>query len=365
MAITTSPITSETKIDYVGSPKHFRNTSDQIFNRITMEIYVWSGALSAAPTTATFSLEKSKVSSDDDYVMIEMSQYIAPFIQSSVNFEYGIQASNECVYWQAITKFWNNTILKDTKDTGTRLATKGYNWYYEGENHLDDNHGSFGFYNAEAKRYYHSNLMYYYPSIVLTGATNTANMVTRTLYSPSQDELRCTPQPALIVYKNKQGFYFIFSIFGNIDFNTNFTREEYEHSTRNPDSIVRSSFHATKQYNINSRQLYTVNTGLITEKMGEQIEEIYHSDEVYLIIFNGELVGGGGVTVDSTLITVDSTLITVDSASGAGIATTEFKQIPVKVINPDFNRKLKLNNKADISYIIQLEATNNKKNNIR
>lgn len=370
MPLSTIPkaITATTRIDYVGSPKHIHITSGNVFDKAKVELWVWAGDLSGYSASPTFIIEKVLVSSVDTAIEIELSDYIKPLIQPRVDFGYSVDAFDECVYYQTQITLYNGTTIVDTNPipeyVDTRLATLGYNWYWEGEATFDFKNGSFGFNNTVQNKYYYEHISYATISLNLSGATSSFEMIKRTSFMPPLNLIKCTDMPAIIVYLNKQGLFDSFNVTGNITITTKTNRETYKRGTRNPLGNDRSEFHTTRDYNVGSLDKYVINTGLLTQEMGELVEEILHSDIVYLIMFEESFHPSGGITVDSTDITSDNTIITVDVSAGTG-TDTPFRQIPVNVTSSDFERKLRIKDKANIFYTLELTDSNAKRNQIR
>ena len=100
--------------------------------------------------------------------------------------------------------------------------------------------------------------------------------------------------------------------------------------------------------------------------MGQLVEEILYSPFVYLVEFGKELAPvGTAITVDTTLYSVDTTLISADNSGQLFGGYTTFRQIPVNVIDTDFGRKTRINDKNKINYNIRFEESTNKILNIR
>lgn len=363
--ITPTPITSADRIDFVTSPKHINISHFGLFNTAIVKLYVWSGALTTTFLTPTVVLKKKKVSGNDNYISFEIGQYIKPHINPTILFDSGITSSNEGVFYQYEVQILRGETLITTQNSETRYATLGYNWDYEDENSFTDNRGSFGFEENSIPKYYDSRINYFKGTINYSGVYNTADMILRSEDVPESAYVRCSKEPYLIMYLNKQGLWDYFTPNGKVVISNKINRETFNRRFRNPLTVNRQMEHSVVDYNIESKQTYTINTGHLKEEMGQLVEEILYSPKVYLIHFKGDIESvGGGITVDTTLYSADNTIITADNfALDTGVYDS-FKQIPVRVLDTDFTRKTRFNDKNKVNYNIKFEATYNKINNI-
>lgn len=366
MLIPPTPITTLDRIDFVGSPKHITVTGST-FDNIQMKLWVWDGELSlpySSNTQPTVVFKKDKVSANDNYITLEVGEIIKTFLDPNVVFNpTQMTASKEVVYYQYEIYTYSGTNLVNTITYSTRLATLGWNWNYEGQTTFSYNRGSFGFQDENISKYYSAYLNYFDGKINLTGATNSENMVVRVPAVYNQSNERCTPQQFVILYLNKYGLWDTFTPNGKVVINNSISREKYNRIFRNPSTFIPSDYHESINFNINSRQTYTINTGAITEKMGQLVEEILYSPKVYIVEFVDN-ISTNNVTVDNTNVTVDNTIITVDGI-GSSQFYSIFRQIPVIVTDTDFTRKTRINDRNKVSYNIKFEESSFKINNNR
>lgn len=372
------PPTSLDKIDFVGSPKHINITHFTHFDRVEVRLWIWSGFI-IDPTVImgnpNIVLKKSKVSALDLNILIEVGQYIKGFINPTISYDSGITSSNEGVYWVYEVDIIRNNVVIAQQTPPARYATLGYNWNYEGEGIFDYNRGSFGFQGNTINKYYNSLINYTKGSINLELNNNTTTrMIKREADIPDEVYLRCAKEGWVILYLNKLGIWDSFTPFGKVVVSNKIKRNNYSKSYRNPLLFNPERDFASIDYNINSTEIYTVNTGILKEDMGQLVEEILYSPRVYLVQFKGNKTGAGTgkLTVDTTLISADNTIISADAtvAEGVGEGTEgskyiTFRQIPVVVTDTDFTRKNRLIDKNKISYTIKFEVTAEKINNIR
>lgn len=361
-----TPITTLDRVDFVGSPKHITVTGST-FDNAQMKLWVWQGALTtpfSANSQPTVVFKKDKVSANDNYIVFEVGDVIKTFIDPNVIFNpTQMSASKEVVYYQYEIYTYSGNTLVDTITYATRLATLGWNWNYEGQSTFNYNRGSFGFQDENISKYYSAYLNYFDGKISLTGATNTNNMVVRVPAVYNQSFERCAQEQFVILYLNKYGLWDTFTPNGKIVVSNSISKEKYNRTFRNPLAYVPSDNHESINFNINSKQTYTINTGIISEKMGQLVEEILYSPKVYIVEFVDN-ISSNNITVDNTNVTVDNNIITVDGLGSSQLYTI-FRQIPVIVTDTDFNRKTRINDKNKVSYNIKFEESSFKVNNIR
>ena len=375
MNITPTTITSLSRRDFVGndSPKHISFTSSGTFSSVEVKLWVWDGDLTKPYTSnalPTITLTKSKVSSVDNYILLEISDYIKPYIKPTLEFDYvNINAGSEGVFYQYQATLFNNGVTASIYNYNTRFATLGYNWNYEGESSFSYNNGTFGLTSSNVPKYYSKFINYTSCDINISGATTSNLMVNRTKVIKEDKYLTCAKEPYLILFLNKQGLWDWFTPTGKIVITDSIDREKYNKTVRNPLSVNRGTYHQTEQMGLTTKQSYVINSGALTPEMGEWIEQIIYSPKVYLVQFKeGSIIETVPIetviTDDSTIITVDSTLITVDGDIAYGLYDIA-RQIPVIVTDTDFTRKNRYDNKGKINYNIKFEEGSNKINNLR
>jgi hypothetical protein len=368
-------IDNASKIKFCNSPIFIRETGCE---RVLINLYVWTGALNAVVAVPTVTLDKSKVSQNDSYISVEISDLIKPYIDPK--FAYNRAAlpaiTTQGVFVQAqILKFDSEGNFTETF-TPSYFVTLGYLWNYEqnllGSNGVQ-NYGADGFLRI-VNKYYNPQISNYFEqtfNLVLDVAVaNTENIINYNPITPPVGFTRCSLDQCLIVFLNKLGLWESFTPFGKFTASTKIDRTDSNISHRDPSQVDNTFIHSKLLNNIEVLQSYVINTGSLTEEMNSIIEELIYSPKVYLIKFLGdtETTTTVGITIDSTLVTIDSTDITIDSqtitAEYLGQLKTH-KQIPVVVADSDYQRKTRVNDKINIDYNIKFEETNNKINAIR
>jgi len=148
-------INNASKIKFCNSPIFIRETGCE---KIIVNLYVWTGALQAVVSVPNVTLEKEKVSANDNYISIEISDLIKPYIDPK--FAYNRASlpaiTTQGVFVQAqILKFDNEGDFTTTY-TPSYFVTLGYLWNYEqnlvGSNGVQ-NYGSDGFLRTVNKFY--------------------------------------------------------------------------------------------------------------------------------------------------------------------------------------------------------------------
>lgn len=370
--INRTDIDGATKIKFCNSPLFLRHSITGGETSIKVSLFIWNGAQNKPLTLPNLTLNKEKVSSSDNYISLEISEYIKSYInpEFAYNRASAPAITNQGVFVQAVIV----TNLGVKTFTNTSFVTLGYRWNYE-QNVIGDNgvqnYGASGFITPFEKWYNPKIHDYFFQDFDFTKtvATGTAaNIVKYNTVTPTK--LRCTQDPSLIVFINKLGLWETFTPHGKFTASTKIKRNDANVSHRDPSRVDNTYTHSRLNNSLDVKQSYTINTGSLDENMTSIIEELIYSPKVYLIRFKGdfELVTTVGITIDSTYVTIDSELITIDNQTVTAEYLGAYKthqQIPVIVTDEDFTRKTRLNDKISIDYNLKFEETNSKINNIR
>ena len=365
-------INNASKIKFCNSPLFLRHSILGLETSIKASLFIWNGAQNKVLPIANITLNKSKVSVSDNYISIEISDLVRPYI--SPNFAYNRAAvpaiTNQGVFIQAVIE----TNLGVKTFTQTSFVTLGYRWNYEQNITADNgvqNYGASGFivdvekwYNPKISNYFFQD--FDFSKTVANGTT--ANIVRYNAITPTKT--RCTQDPSLIIFINKLGLWESFTPHGKFTASSSIKRNDANVSHRDPSQVDNTYTHSRVNNSLDVKQGDLINTGSLEENMTSIIEELIFSPKIYLIRFKGdlELVTTVGITIDNTFVTIDSEIITIDSQSIAAEYLGMFKthqQIPLIVKDEDFTRKTRLNDKIAIDYNLKFEETNNKINQIR
>lgn len=365
-------ISSRASIFFAQSPIHF-NLQNELANSaiqsVTVEVYIWRGSQTAdLPTTPNIIFNNiKKISPQDDYIAIEISQEIKAFITSSnlnrnnpqwaYNSTEKATTSGEGVYFHIVYK----VDAEADKQLGTYFATNGYRYDFERRPYTDFtdaetfrryansiNYDSFSFNLATVKETSHSGIGGMITQSVLTGLTR-----------ETQTGVKC-----LIAYINRVGLWDTFTPFGKFTESLDTKRDSFNINFRNPLNVNSQIQHQQQNGQPKGVRKFTINTSLIDEKNNYQVLEMLQSPKLYLVVFENDvfLTENVDLTVDSTLVTVDNTDITVDedtvTSENIGFYS-KFVQIPIKNNTTNYLKKTRLNDKSSISYSLEFESTSN------
>lgn len=370
-------ITTTEQITFCNSPIHLRiqnAAQDSTITRVILYLWIWNEEQNKVLGNANFILKKDYISVSDDYINFQVSDLIKSVLIGNDNqpyFAYN-QVSNptitgQGVFWQAKAEVYSGETL-ETWNSGSYFATLGYKFNYE------QNQIGFNGFGGPVNRWYNPRIHNYITqnfNLTTTVATGTTtNLINITDVTPPNGWKRCTKDPSLIVFLNKNGLWEMFTPHGKITTKSKIDSETSNLGFRDPSKIDNTYTHSKLRYNLDVEQSYIINTGLLDETMVSIVEQILLSPKVYLIKFKGDIITAPqvGITIDNTYVTIDDTNITIDSdtigAEDVGFFYTH-QQIPVTVTNSDFDFKNRINDKNSIEYNIELTETNNKILDIR
>ena len=78
--INRTAIDAQTKIKFCNSPLFLRHSIAGLETSITVSLFIWNGIIKKPLSLANITLKKSKVSNSDNYISIEISDLIRPYI---------------------------------------------------------------------------------------------------------------------------------------------------------------------------------------------------------------------------------------------------------------------------------------------
>jgi hypothetical protein len=369
-------IDNESKVKLINSPLFIREAATILTKSVTVNLYIWDGLQIKVINQPTVILRKDKVSQLDNYISLEISDLIKPYIKPKFAYNRAAPAAitNQGVFIQAQVISINFDGTQTSRYTNTFFCTLGYRWNYEqnliGNNGVE-NYGASGFivpvekwFNPKIHNYFNQTFNF---TRTVAEAT-TSNVINYVPLTPTK--LRCTLDPCLIIFINKLGLWETFTPHGKKTASVKANRTISNISHRDPSQVDNTFVHSKQITLIDAEQSYVINTGSLEENMTSIIEELIYSPIVYLINFKGdlELVTTVGISIDNAVVSIDNTDISIDSQSITADAIGFFKthqQIPVVITDEDFTRKTRLNDRIAIDYNIKLDETNNKINNIR
>jgi hypothetical protein len=371
-------INTKAKIFLAQSPIHFNFQNEALsasIQKVTVEVYIWRGSqLADLPTTPSLIFNNiPKISPQDKYIAIEISNEVRAFITSSnlnknnpqwaYNTTGVATTAGEGVYFHIVYK----VDAESDKQLGTYFATTGYRYNFE-----QKGGGYSTFEDAETIRKYSFGINYdtsviNLTTVVATGTTQT--MITQTAVTPLTTNLQ-TGVKCLIAYVNRLGLWDTFTPFGKFTESIETKRDEFSSSFRDPLNVNSQIQHLKQTGAPRGTRKFNINTGLLDERNNYQIREIIQSSKIYLVIFSDDTFTTPqiGITTDSTIVSIDDTTITIDSdtvtVDNIGYYS-KFVQIPIKNGTTNFLKKTQLNDKSSISYALEFEETNNFINDIQ
>ena len=355
---TITPIQSIEDISFVNSPIHIRLEQLGI-TKATLRLWLWRGDLNQALGSPNYVFKKDRVSAEDNYINIEISEQIKAFIigkNNEPNFAYnelGLAAvSGQGVFWQIQADVETATTIEQ-RNFRTSFATLGYRY---------NNEETFTLPSLWQDERIHD---YFKQSFDFSQALEDATSSNIILKTPlTSTLLRESLNPYLIVYLDKDGLYQMFTPNSKVQVIETIKRVNNNISHRDPSRVNTSYVHSKNVADIDSTATYTIETGVLTEEMVEVVRQIVYSPKVYLIRFKGDFQETStiGITIDNTFVTIDDTTITIDSETIESEYLGFFKsheQIPVILKDTDFERKNRVNDKNKIDYKLVFESTTN------
>lgn len=334
----------------------------------TAKVYIdiWSGGLTASyyltgdggdhTLQPSQVLTKDKISSTDTEIIFELSDYIRPYIDPTyTGYDYfpgsAIFASGEAVWFQVRFELYDfgptsstsaavyswYTSYVESGGGNTMVANLGWKWNDQVNDYYTPDTTSFGGLQSFTGLYNYDDQMRYFINNINLLAYNSNDLIVRTGYTPTKTV--CSKQPLMIVYINKDGWWDYFTPTGRVITSSKLSREKFSFNLRNPMNYNASQNHMARTFNESNMRSWSINTGIIPEKLGAKVEEILTSPKIYLLEFTGAVYTSGYYN--------------------------EYRQIPVTVGTTDFVRRTRLNDKGKTSYTILFEETVSKIDNIR
>jgi hypothetical protein len=381
--VTRTPIENETDISFCNSPIHLKianDLQDASIQSAFVYLWIWTGDQNKTLGQPTQVLYAEKISSNDNYINFEISEYVKAYLiapdlapnTNQPNFAYN-ELSDSVITGQGI--FWQ--IIADVTSTGgtlrknyrTSFATLGYRYDWEQSANIPYQ-SILPFYPKYWNPQIHNYFQQFFNFEVAVNDATTANIIFREDPFLPNEFLRTALDPFLIVYLAKDGLFRCFTPNGKATFDNKIKRTESNLSFRNPSSIDNAYYHSKMTDNFEVEQTITINTGILEAEMVEEVRQIVLSPKIYLIDFLGDVQDNStvGITIDDNFTSIDNLIISIDSmtvgANYLGYYKTH-RQIPVILTDTDFQIKTRLNDKNKIDYNLKFEITTNLINDLR
>ena len=337
MQFTPLPVDNYNRIIGLNS-KFYQNIeyTDNPFTHIVLRIWSWVGNLDKPFTDSDLpvaTIYKEVVNTGDTSILFELSNYIKGV--PSNTFTYDVASTNQVMFFKWEYDVIDNPTNLDvvspltTISSDTYIGTDGWNWSYESNGYSPLNL-SFNTNLTIPGNKYNAKINYLSYSYILN-ATTTQDCITSSTITPTLSNTVCPREGYLIAYINKNGLWDTFTPTGKVTIDSKIDKTDYLNTDSRPD-LFDNTIHRSSYFNLESLVSYDINTGFVSERQGQYVEEIIYSPRVYLIEFQ-----------DTT-----------------GLSYTSYKQLPVVVKTSNFKRKTKVNDKSKISYTLTLEETINK-----
>lgn len=354
-----TPIEDISDISFCNSPIHIRLQKNGI-KKATVRLWIWNGLLNKPLTNPTYIFKKDVVSSDDNYININISEQIKTALNPNFAYnELGLPAiANQGVFWQVEADVETDTTI-ERRNFRTSFATLGYHY---------DNDEIPTIPELWCDPRIHDYIKQSFNFTQPLETASSSNVISVNPFTPTL--LRESLNPYLIVYIDKNGLFQFFTPNSKVFEIEKSERNNNNIGHRDPSRVNTSYQHSKILTSLDVTKTYQVETGVLSEEMVEVVRQIVYSPKVYLVRFKGDLQTTTtiGLTIDNTFVTIDDTDITIDSTTIENEYLQYFKgfeQIPVIVTNTDFEIMNRVNNKNKIDFKITFESTNNKIKDIR
>lgn len=318
----------------VNSPYFITYSDSKQYDKVELELRMWSGGLLSRPLNPNYKLSKYKSKSSDTQVDFNISNLIKSFINPQLDYNWGSTATNlDNVFDESIWVEYQMIGLLDVLDidgnptggvllvdtnSNRKIATLGYGYFEEGSNptvNITDMTPQTNFISLVDPEYL---------TVGATGATLIEKTILRTKYS-SRGVCEGLNQTYQVVYLNKEGVFEGFSFPKASKKTITSKTDKYNRLLNNPKNYSTIQ-HTSKVLNKTENMSYRLNTSLLKEIDVQKIQELIQSEKHYLYT-NGII-------------------------------------IPVVLKDSTFEIKNSLYNRARIQYTLEFDAANEIKNNI-
>jgi len=272
--------------------------------RIELDLYVWSGTETSAPSIPQYEINKSRIDTHDN-ITLEIGELVRDYLEISFNDDYNSQTK----WVRAVIEYFDesdNPYTYDNPQVLTYLATDGYGYFEDGTNpelsrnklisadniYLPEN--TVGKLPIFAEGVGKVTIDSVDTQITDNGNTNQkiqyidipANSSLIQVYDTNNTTLLstvnvtniCEPKytPFKVTFVNKLGAFQDLYFFKKTTESTNVTDETFKRNTiANSTSTYQTHEGQKQRYNINSKTSLSMNTGFVKENMNQTIEELF------------------------------------------------------------------------------------------
>jgi len=279
--------------------------------RIELDLYVWSGTETSAPSIPQYEINKSRIDTHDN-ITLEIGELVRDYLEISFNDDYNSQTK----WVRAVVEYFDesdNPYTYNNPQVFTYLATDGYGYFEDGTNpelsrnklisaddiYLPEN--TVGKLPIFAEGVGKVTIDSVDTQITDSGNTNQkiqyidipANSSTIQVYDTDDTTLLstvnvtniCEPKytPFKVTFVNKLGAFQDLYFFKKTTESTNVTDETFKRNTIANSTSTYQTYEGQRQrYNVNSKTSLSMNTGFVKENMNQTIEELFFSENVWI-----------------------------------------------------------------------------------
>lgn len=282
-------------------------------DKYILNIYVWSGAKSSVPSTPTYEIENINPLSRNGNTEVDISKYINDNLTTNLitNTNTSLNDANSMVWAKTEVIYYIDGVAQDPEFEAIDSAVKGYGYALDGinptipiNNYLSttieqkvNRNGVylFSFLGSETES---TTIKLNDLTLIKTASANSIDLVQTVYIKVSEftedyieiykDDVLMTTllvtdepryEPLDIVFINKEGQIQTITFFKEKTDTLNITRESYESSTGQPINGT----HQFKNYNVNGRESFSMNSGFVNEDNNELFTQLLLSEKVWNI----------------------------------------------------------------------------------
>lgn len=346
------------------------NTLEGSFDSCKFDIKVWEGNISSVPSTINWSVTKQLLSDDQTRLYLDFTrlskidfrQYIASYLSTS----YVVNSPTKMAKWIEVTK--NNQLYGVTTNSSSSIYFGLDGWtkttshniprvLLSGLTYVDQ-------WGDQIRRYYHKDSykrIFYKTdqhfgymgtqgpngSKVITDMEGDNTLTTQYLRSviiptvDNSDDYLGSPlvmsfnyftgkyvnvivelyedckYPLVdVIFKNRYGVLETLSMGKMSRKNLRVKKDDYLRSVVDINGSIDTTLHSKADFDVNGREEWVLNTGVIPEYMNDPLEDLFLSDEVYLYDRYSDTISGfnNNITFETTIISNTYPVIMTDTS---------------------------------------------------
>lgn len=276
-----------------------------------LSIYVWNGVKSSVPINPKYQIENFNPLAREGNSEVNISNHINDFIVTELitNTTTSLNNANSSVWVYTEVAWYVNGAIQSIQALSSDLAVKGYGYGNEGINPTTPTNGYLA---TQIEQKVSRNGVYLFSflasetipttiklnntTFTVPATTNSTELVQTCYVKVSEfttdfieiykDNTLITSllitdepkhEPLDIVFVNKEGQLQSITFFKEITGKLNVSKESYESSNGQPINGV----HQFKEYNVNARESFSMNSGFVKEDNNEIFTQLLLSDRVW------------------------------------------------------------------------------------